>query len=80
MYALDAAIHMVGNAGIGIADAFHALAAFDFGRSGTRLHGTLVDPPSAPGGAPKARTGRDAWQGASLKLAEFIHEQAIVAA
>lgn len=80
MYALGAAIHTAGTAGIGIADAFHTLAAFDFSRSGTRLHGTLVDPPLTTGGAPKARTGRDAWEGASLKLAEFIHEQATAAA
>jgi len=74
MYALAAAVHSVGEQdNISIADAFAALTAFDFTRTGPGLHNTLVDPPVG-GGAPKARTGRDAWEGASLVLAKFIRE------
>lgn len=76
MYAVAAAVHSVGEQdGINIPDAFAALAAFDFTRTGTGLHGTLVDPP-ADGSTAKARTGRDAWEGASQVLAKFIREQA----
>ncbi len=76
MYALAAAVHSVGEQDeISIPDAFTALTGFDFTRGGTGLHGTLVDPP-VDGGTPRARTGRDAWEGASLVLAKFIREQA----
>lgn len=77
MYALAAAVHSVGDQdGISIADAFAALAAFDFTRTGTGLHGTLVDSPVDSSSTAKARTGRDARAGASLVLAKFVREQA----
>jgi len=82
LYALAAAVHEVtsGDNPMTIAQSFAALAPFDFTRAGVGLHGTLVDPPASPGDNPRARTGRDAWEGAGHKLVEFIREQDQVSA
>jgi DGQHR domain-containing protein len=79
LYALAAAVHqVVKESPLSITEAFEVLGKFDFSRSGTGLHGTLVEPPVAPpegNGRPSSRTGRDAWEGAGQVLADFVFEQ-----
>lgn len=73
MYALAAAVHtVVEEDDMTIAEAFAALHGFNFARTGTSLYGTLVDPPSSSSGTPKARTGRDAWEGAAGVFRDHI--------
>ncbi|OBG23440.1 DNA sulfur modification protein DndB [Mycobacterium sp. 852002-51057_SCH5723018] len=76
LYAIAAAVHRVRQSRVSIAEAFQALALFDFSRTSTALYGTLVEPPTKKEDGtftkPASRTGREAWESAAQVLADFI--------
>lgn len=76
IYAIAAAVNQAQSVGVPIDQALGILGQFDFSRTGTGLHGTLVEPPTTKDDGtvtkPSSKTGRDAWEGAAKVLAEFI--------
>ena len=75
MYAVAAAAHEISKGGKAtVGQAMKALGSIDFNRSGSTLDNTLVEP--AQDGKPaKARTGRDAWEGAAATLIALVTEE-----
>lgn len=74
MYSIAAAAHEITKtSSTTVSQAMKALGSVDFSRAGSLLDNTLVEP--ALNGKPaKARTGRDAWEGAAANLVALLHE------
>ena len=65
---------MTGNGELAVTEVMKGLADVDLSRAGHTLDGTLVEP-GVEGNPPKARTGRDAWEGAAEVISNLISER-----